>query len=544
MREFLYRNLLPVGAALLCCASARSQNFDTAGVTLLHDLNTNLNGAGVRVCQPEAPYGSLSDWEVSPGYENQPISLFTYYDGYGTNNYPNNLGSQSDHANSVGWDFYAIPSGVATNVAHVDNYYADYFVGETYTIHNGTTNYTVTLPSTNINDAVVNQSFIFANGTSQNPIQVGSNEEAAIDSAYDNYAVRFNTLFVGGIGDGVPTYSSPPSTCYNGIGVAAYAGSTSIGPTVDNGRCKPDITAIAPGASTSFTSPYVSGSAAILIEAALRGDGGSDTNSAANIMTIRALLLNGAVKPGDWVNTPPQPLDLRYGAGVLNVFNSYEQLNGGKHNDNFSTNIPMGTAHPPVATSATMPVLNGWDFNTNTSSSSQDGVNHYFFNITNSSSNATFTLTTTLAWDRHQNTSGINNLFLYLYNAANSNLVASSTSVVDNVQHVFLPKLPQGRYDLQVWKAGGSSIISANETYALAWAIYTESLSVKRSGTNIWVSWPAYPAGFALAASPTLLSPTWSTNNTTGPGYTNNQNIFYLSPTNNVQFFRLQMPNF
>lgn len=542
MRPPFQRNLLLFVAALLGCASAQGQNFDIAGVLLLHDLNTNLNGAGVRVCQPEAPYGSLADWEVSPSYENQPATNFTYFSSMGSSNsYPNMLGSASDHADSVGWDFYAIPSGVATNVAHVDNYYADYFVTESSFVNHGVTNYTVTLPSTNINDAVVNQSFIFL---SEALTQVGSNEEAAIDSAYDNYAARYNTLFVGGIGDGSPTYSSPPSTCYNGIGVAAYAGSTSIGPTVDDGRCKPDITAIAPGSSTSFTSPYVSGSAAILIQAGLRGDGGSDTNSAANIMTVKALLLNGAVKPGDWVNAPPQPLDLRYGAGVLNVFNSYKELNGGKHNDNFSTNIPMGTAHPPVATGATIPVLNGWDFNTNTSSSSQDGVNHYFFNITNSSSNATFTLTTTLAWDRHLNTSGINNLFLYLYNAANSNLVASSTSVVDNVQHVFLPKLPQGRYDLQVWKAGGSSIVSASETYALAWAIYTESLSVARAGTNICVSWPAYPAGFALAASPTLTSPTWSTNNTTGPGYTNNQNVFYLSPTNSVQFFRLQMPNF
>src|SRR6202021_1127262 len=108
-------------------------------------------------------------------------------------------------------------------------------------------------------------------------------------------------------------------------------------------------------------------------------------------------------------------------------------------------------------------VLSGWDFNTNNSSSSGDTVNHYFFNVTNGNGNAAFTLTTTLVWNRHRNKTAINNLELFLYNAANSNLVASSTSVVDNVQHVFVPQLAQGRYDLQVWKAGGGSIVSTNE---------------------------------------------------------------------------------
>jgi hypothetical protein len=171
-------------------------------------------------------------------------------------------------------------------------------------------------------------------------------------------------------------------------------------------------------------------------------------------------------------------------------------------------------------------------------------VNHYFFNVTNSTSSGNFTLTATLAWNRHFGESAINNLALYLYNAANSNLVVSSTSVVDNVQHVFVPKLPQGRYDLQVWKAGGSGLVSASEPYALAWAIYSESLTVSSAGTNVILSWPVYPAGFIVAGTPALISPNWSTNNLPGPGCTNNQNVIYLSPTSGAQFFRLQTPDF
>ena len=243
-----------------------------------------------------------------------------------------------------------------------------------------------------------------------------------------------------------------------------------MGPTLDNGRCKPDI--MAPAGETSYSTPQVAGAAAVLMQAGLRGDGGIDTNAAADIRTVKALLLNGAIKPADWTNGPSSPLDARYGAGVLNVFNSYKQLAGGKHGYIVSTSVSIGGAHPPTGASGTVSTLSGWDFNTNTSSSSSDGVNHYYFNATNGVSNATFTATATLVWNRQRNQSAINNLNLFLYNAANSNLVAVSTSAVDNVEHLFVPKLAQGRYDLQVLKKGGT-YVSASETYALAFEFFS-----------------------------------------------------------------------
>ena len=186
-------------------------------------------------------------------------------------------------------------------------------------------------------------------------------------------------------------------------------------------------------------------------------------------------------------------------------------------------------------------VLSGWDFNTNTSSATTDGVNHYYFNVTNGPGNAAFTATATLVWNRHQYKTDINNLDLFLYNAANSNLVACSTSLVDNVEHIFVPKLAQGRYDLQVWKAGGSTV-TANETYALAWEFFSERLNAAKSGTNISVSWPVYPDGFVLQTATNLAPPVaWETNNP-APFVTNNQNVVLLNATNPAQFFRLQRP--
>lgn len=516
--------------------AAHASNLDTIGVTLLQAVTTNINGAGIRVAQPEAGYGTATNWEVNPGAGGvgQPVSLFTYFSSSGTaNNFPNAVGAESGHADAVAGCFYGIPDGVATNVAHVDSYDANYFVQVSAFITPFSTNYTVSLPSTNINDPVVNQSFIFGSV----PSQVSVAEQQQIDSAYDNYAAQYKTLFVSGAGNGGSV--CPPSTCYNGIGVGAYGGGSSTGPTLDNGRAKPDITA--PAGVTSFSTPQVAGAAAVLMQAGLRGDGGSDTNSAAEIRTVKALLLNGAVKPDDWTNGAASPLDMRYGAGVLNVFNSYKQLAGRKQTNFISASVSVDAAHPPTGATNTIGVLSGWNFTSLTSSSSSDGVNHYYFNVTNGVSDAMFTATATLVWNRQRNQSGINNLNLFLYNAANSNLVAVSTSAVDNVAHLFVPNLAQGRYDLQVWKAGGS-FVSSSETYALAFEFFSMPLDIARSGTNVVLQWPLYPAGFVLESATNLNPPvSWNTNGP-APVVTNNQNSVVVGVTNTSQFFRLRRP--
>src|SRR5204862_3877198 len=93
-----------------------------------------------------------------------------------------------------------------------------------------------------------------------------------------------------------------PSTAYNGISVGAFGGSSSVGPTL-NGRCKPDLTA--PEGLTSFSTPQVAGAAAILLQAAARGDGGSgSTTDLSDIRMVKALLLNAAQKPAAWTNSP------------------------------------------------------------------------------------------------------------------------------------------------------------------------------------------------------------------------------------------------
>lgn len=541
--EFMKRRIcfafLPVIALTGCFTqSVQAQYLDQIGVTLLRTTTTNLNGSGIRVAQPEAS-GDYLAWQVNPISVGQPVNLFTYISSNGTaSTFPNALGSESGHADNVANQFYGITNGVATNVAHVDSYEVDDFLN----------NYIFATLPVNINASVVNQSFTFG------PQPVANQQ--IIDSLYDNYSDQYGTLFVSAAdnyGTSPPSSTNvcAPGTSYNCICVGSYANGNfgnSLGPTADNGRCKPDITALASGRETSYTTPQVAGAAAVMMQAALHGDGGSDTNSAADMLTIKALLLNGAVKPANWTNSNASPLDARYGAGVLNVFNAYKQLAGGKHGYIASETVTSGGTHPPTGSVGTISALSGWDFNNNAGSNTKDRVNHYYFNVTNELSGASFAATATLVWGRHNNPTyqispiGINNLNLFLYNCANSNLVTCSTSLVDNVEHIFVPKLPQGRYDLQVWKAAGSSI-STSETYALAFAFTSTELSITNDGINTALTWPVYPDGFKVEAADSLTAPVWSSSQLPAAVFTNGQNVLLLNPTNDVRFFRLhQMP--
>jgi len=511
---------------------AQSATLNAIGMTLLETTTTNLNGGGIQVAQVEGDSPDVGDFNVNPSVVGQPMGRFSYYSINGcATNFPNSEGGESGHADEVAQIFYGLTTGVAPKVAHVDNYDASVFVtvGGLGTIGLGP--YLVFLPDININDPVVNQSFVVPCYT--------TNKQTAVDSGYDNYAAQYNTLFVSAIGNGGAV--NPPATCYNGLGVGAFGGSSSTGPTPDNGRAKPDL--VAPGSATSFSTPLVSGAAAVLIQAGLRGDGGADTNSAVSIRTLKALLINGAIKPVGWTNVSPSPLDSYYGAGVLNVFDSYRQLAGGKQGYNATSSVVLGAAHPPPGAPASASGLSGWDFNTNTSSSTSDGVNHYYFNVTNGRAGATFTTTATLVWNRQQNQTAINNLGLFLYDTANSNLVAASISMVDNVQQVWVPRLPAGKYDLQVWKAGGTNMVSPSEAYALAFEFFSVPLSIGKTAATTTLSWPVYPAGFRLASTtnPALPLGWWNTNYP-APTINQSQNQIALTTSNTAEFFQLIRP--
>ncbi len=509
--------------ALCLPASVRASTLDTVGVTLLRLTTTNLDGRGVRVAQTE---GGAPGWEVNPNQSglptNQYSNHFTWFaSGKATTAFPNVLGSDSGHADEVADDFYNPVDGVSINVAHVDNFEASYFSQ-------------FIMPSlAAITDSVVNLSFTITGIT--------LTELEGYDSAYDGYAATYNTLIIGASGDGGTV--GAPGTAYNAISVGAYGGDTASGPSPDNGRAKPDITA--PGDASSFSTPLVSGAAAMLVQAGLRGDGGVDTNSAIDARTIKALLLNGAVKPADWTNISPSPLDSRYGAGVLNVFNSWSQLTAGKHAWIATTSVALGAAHPPDGATGNVNTTNGWDLNAIASTSNSDAINHYYFNLPPTPGGGAHTATATLVWNRHMGQASINNLNLFFYDTGSGSPIAASISSVDNVQHLFIPALPPGRYDLQVLKHGGS-MVSSNETYALAFEFFAMPLAVSLApGTaSPAFRWPIYPAAFRLESTTNLASRSSWTPTSSPSTQTNHQNILIVTPppTGSPQYYRLVRP--
>ena len=238
------------------------------------------------------------------------------------------------------------------------------------------------------------------------------------------------------------------ASSYNGVCVGVSNGNHSYGTnTADgSGRTKPDL--VAPAPATSYSTPMVASAAAMLSQ-------GAPAN-ATRPVTMKAILMAGATKTQfpSWSRSATHPLDAVYGAGQLNVYNSQHILAAGQQ---------------AASTSATVRPL-GWDWTTTTSGSCL-----YFFDI--AAGDSAPALSVILTWNRTiadtipgpswgSPSSSLANLTLNLYAASGFTtgaLMDSSTSAVDNVEHVYEPTLAPGRYAIEV-TADQSGV-----AYGLAW---------------------------------------------------------------------------
>ncbi len=496
-----------VGALAMVGSAVQATTISGIG---LSGLPAGLDGAGVNVAQVEANAApaptsgtqTTDEFEAYPAgtsINNSAIAnAITYIDFNGHQS--STIGAtyvsggttytdtQSGHADAVGANFYGT-NGVAPGVAHVDNYDAGYFQNSVVGALNTTS---LTPPATLNNDQVINQSFINEFPSTDTATQVAQ-EQDLIDGEYDNYTNTYGTIFVSAVGDGsveatTTSQINPPATAYNSIAVGAYPYSTSstgIGPTSD-GRSAPDI--VAPASATSYSTPLVSGAAAIMVQAGTQ----SNMTGATDERTIKALLLNGAVKPDGWTNsytvnngiytynpvstTTTTPLDPRYGAGILNVDNAYNNLEAGHV---AASSVNNSTA---ALTSPTISQNEGWSYAQITAGTLANNVAHYVFDLSNTRSE--YNLTGTLVWNAQTQASlthvagggevpsfseTLNQLDLNIYNASTDALVASSASTVDNLQQLYVLGLAPGTYDLQVVDKGGAAAwASSSDYYSLA----------------------------------------------------------------------------
>lgn len=459
------------GWVLTACVSpavTNGQLLDSIGITQLRQSQPGLTGTDVAVGLIEAStytetppdsgeFISNNDYQVSSSIAHGIPTTYINATGETAAAFPNTVGVVSAHADEVGKLFFGT-GGVAPGVAGIlnveANYFLEHFVGGN-------------VPA---NAKVINQSF-------------GSEIEDAtsrvlFEQMFDNYVVNQGVIVVSGAGNGSPIIF--PASFMNGIAAGAYNGATSAGPTAD-GRSKPDL--VAPGSFTSYSSPLVAGVAAVLVQAGQSGTGGAMISSV-DPRTVKALLLTGAMKPGGWTHSETAPLDVNYGAGVVNAYTSHRVLAAGKRNPTATTHTgSIGGDHDAV-NSGTAYGAQGWNLkalaNANPTS---DAVDHYLLSLMGHNGMA---FTATLTWyhpvsesvargDEDYTISGLNNLDLYLYHADTNTRVAASRSLIDNVEHLHLPVLGAGRYDLQVLKNGrdpagdGANWVSVSEMYALAW---------------------------------------------------------------------------
>ncbi len=496
----------------LLVAGAHAFDADQVGLAPLRREQPALTGSNVFVGQSEAGDGSADHWEVNPSSVGQPVSLFTWISAAGTaTDFPNAVGLSSGHASAVGWVFYGSPGGMAPGVAQVRSYEANHYINS------------VILSGAASPDMIVNQSWI-------------AGQDSLLEQIYDDYAASHNVLFVSGVNNDTATPPAPASA-YNGLAVGSHPGGSSVGPTSD-GRAKPDL--VFPNGATSYCAPVVAGAAALLWQAAARDDGGSNTAAqATNSSVIKALLLNGAMKPAGWTNGTTRPLDARFGAGIANVYTSWRQLSGGRARFIETNYVAVGGPHPPAGNPTNVSTLRGWDLNSVRSTSSSDGVAHYYFSLP--AKGGAFTATATLVWKKPELPAPLKNLDLFLYEVATSNLVRASTSAVDNVEHLFVTNLPPGRYDLQVLKRGAPGM-ATTESYSLAFDFAAARLSLARSNGAVVLSWPVHPASLILQTA-TSLNPAILWQDVAAPPFiTNGMNTVLFGATNALRAFRLRRP--
>ena len=352
--------------------------------------------------------------------------------------------SASVHALVVGSRAYSSNEGLASGVADVDVYDANNWLQGGFLMWNAGTPLNGEAPLLETSQ-VQNHSWI----SIPSAANIGLYNYLLQRADYSVNASPTN-LYLSCVG--MNNYLGSPfpvlmATAYNVISVGRSDGQHSQGVTPAGydgpGRSKPEI--VAPSDATSFATGMVSGAGAVL-------RGVATTANGQRTETLRAVLLAGATKEEfpSWTQTATKPIDGVYGAGELNIYNSYKILIA-----------PEQTAH------VTNPVtLTGWQHKAVLANSTND----YILNIPASKNGGS--LSAALVWNRQVNRSGTSythvpppNLVLTLYKGTGipGTQVYQSNSTVDNLEHIWRPLLLCGTYRLRV--NGGAFITQAT----LAW---------------------------------------------------------------------------
>jgi len=407
----------------------------------------------------------------------------------------------SSHASAVGQYMYGDNSGwpdsvggMCPGVVDVDGYLADAWLNDFLT-----PTLTNTAPLKETRD-VQNHSWIH---------DAAAGEAATVQDfvrRQDYLIDRDNFVCSVGLNNGTTTpVPDIWASAYNVISVGLTNGQHSRGGVTSDmdgpGRRKPEIVSTTHfgTVATSFSTAYVSGAAGLL-----RANANViNTSNARRNKTIKAVLLAGATKDEfpAWAKTATDPIDAIYGAGELNIYNSYHIMNGGEQ--------PAGNMNgrPHFA----------WDYH----SLSAGGSAEYRLNIPAGMYGVE--LSAFIVWHRTLTDTNLLpaiftlepdpllnfNFTLFRDPAAGGAAVTidSSTSTLYNLEHVWKKNLPAGNYRLRVSRTGGAA-----HDYAIAWRLTTAphqpEPQMTITGNNCNFTFPGLITGqpYIFQSSPDLLA--------------------------------------
>jgi hypothetical protein len=444
--------------------------YDDIGYTqLVNELGADVpTGAGVEVTQVEAYSGS----SYLPGADPQ----FTGK----TFNPPLPSTNTSAHATTAGRYFYGNISSLAPGITNISCYEASDWLGSGFL---GNLNSAPLISSSR----VANHSYVGSMGTSGSIYALArmdwvvSRDEyiqvvASSGTGYPLLGSSFNAIAVGLSNGSFPYGSYPLPT-------------TITTPYATAGRTRPDL--VVPLTATSYATPVVSGAAALLVGVGHDNPGlsrdplvNSTTNRAGDTIynaerseVVKAALMAGADRlspnltntktPNGYTVNTANGLSNIYGAGQLNIDNSYHIIAAGEQNSR--EDYPAGKGEITAAGFDYDPYFGGLNGSNKTGS--------YVFRAL-----STGTLSASLVWNLavtgdtangFDTTATLYNLGLYLYDMTDSTEVAYAASLVDNTENIWYTSLIAGdSYLLQVASLESTDFLW---DYGLAWDITADT---------------------------------------------------------------------
>jgi hypothetical protein len=472
-------------------ATAADYRDDIGHVALAAELGPAMpQGTAVPVMQVEVPVQVGADlaWMPNPG--NAEFTGKTLTDR--SSGLPN---LYSGHAEAVAKTFFGTLSSTAPAVTSIDVYNANSWLGSGFLKTPVSGNGSQPLFSS---ARVANHSWV---GTTNDP-QNGTTYDAPALRRLDWVIQRDEFTTVVGLANGGSNLPLMAST-FNAIAVgrtdAGHAmGTPLVGLTTYDtvyvaGRAKPDV--VAPAVSTSLATPIVSAAAALLIETAHANPGlstdpvtqsttsraGAVIYNAERAAVIKAALMAGALRTTSGNVAAPDitdyreavgnqtanGLDRRFGAGQVNIANSYRIIVAGEQNSLQDYAAGGGAVG-----------ARGFDYDPRFGGSS--GANDVAtYNLPVQPVDMQFSFA--LAWNLKIHGGSINyfnstttfyNLDARLYDVTNPVspvLDASSASTIDNTENIHV-NLTAGRaYQVQVVRPASQATF--DWPYAVAWQI-------------------------------------------------------------------------